>query len=60
MDNTRAGSLIPNELTDLILDIEKIKDKLNNQGKNVEIAFQYLNELMENKKKPICQESELA
>jgi len=34
------------ENTDLRLEIEKIKDKLNNQDKNMEIVFRYLNELV--------------
>ncbi|WP_316813853.1 ORF6N domain-containing protein [Pedobacter heparinus] len=33
--------------TDLRLEIEKIKQKLNNQGKNMEIVFQYLDELQQ-------------
>jgi regulator of replication initiation timing len=35
------------ENTDLRLEIEKIKDKLNNQDKNMEIVFRYLDELVE-------------
>ena len=33
--------------TDLRLEIEKIRQKLSNQGKNMEIVFQYLDELQE-------------
>lgn len=35
--------------TELRLDIEKIKNKLNNQDKNMEIVFRYLDELLEKK-----------
>jgi hypothetical protein len=35
--------------TELRLEIEKIKTKLNNQDKNMEIVFQYLDELIEHK-----------
>lgn len=35
--------------TELRLDIEKIKKKLNNQDKNMEIVFRYLDELLEKK-----------
>ena len=41
------------ENTDLRLDIEKIKNKLDNQDKNMEIVFRYLDELLEKKEKPI-------
>ena len=45
--------------TDLRLEIEKIKDKLNNQDKNMEIVFRYLDELIDKKesqppRKVIC------
>jgi hypothetical protein len=33
--------------TELRLEIEKIKNKLNNQDKNMEIVFRYLDELIE-------------
>jgi len=36
----------------LHLDIEFIKKKLNNQDKNIELVFSYLNELMEEKRNP--------
>lgn len=38
--------------TDLRLDIEKIKRKLDNQDKNMEIVFRYLDELLEKKENP--------
>lgn len=38
--------------TELRLEIEKMKTKLNNQDKSMEIVFQYLDELLEKKEKP--------
>lgn len=38
--------------TDLRLEIEKIKNKLDNQDKNMEIVFKYLDELIEKKQVP--------
>jgi len=38
--------------TELRLDIEKIKKKLDNQDKNMEIVFRYLDELIEKKEHP--------
>ena len=38
--------------TELRLDIEKIKKKLDNQDKNMEIVFRYLDELIEKKENP--------
>jgi hypothetical protein len=38
--------------TELRLDIEKIKAKLDNQDKNMEIVFRYLDELLEKKTTP--------
>ena len=38
--------------TELRLDIEKIKKKLDNQDKNMEIVFRYLDELIEKKEDP--------
>lgn len=38
--------------TELRLEIEKIKNKLNNQDKNMEIVFRYLDELLETKHNP--------
>lgn len=35
----------------LKLDIEEIKKKLNNQDKNIELVFSYLDELMEKQEK---------
>jgi len=35
------------------LEIEKIKKNLSNQNKNIELVFQYLDELIEKKEKPI-------
>ncbi len=40
------------DTTELRLDIEKIKKKLDNQDKNMEIVFRYLDELMEKKENP--------
>ncbi len=39
--------------TELRLEIEKIKSKLDNQDKNMEIVFRYLDELIEVKNNPI-------
>lgn len=41
------------DTTELRLDIEKIKKKLDNQDKNMEIVFRYLDELLEKKPQPI-------
>ena len=38
-----------NTYTELSLEIERIKKKLNNQDKNIELVFQYLDELAEKK-----------
>ena len=38
--------------TELRLEIEKIKTRLDNQDKNMEIVFRYLDELLENTAKP--------
>ncbi|MBD1365242.1 ORF6N domain-containing protein [Mucilaginibacter sp. ZT4R22] len=38
--------------TDLRLEIEKIKTKLDNHDKNMEIVFQYLDELVQKKEEP--------
>lgn len=35
--------------SELCLEIERIKKKLANQGKNIELVFQYLDELIEEK-----------
>jgi hypothetical protein len=39
--------------TELRLEIEKIKKKLDNHGKNMEIVFQYLDELIQKKSESI-------
>jgi hypothetical protein len=38
--------------TDIRLDIEKIKNKLDNQDKNMEIVFRYLDVLLEKPERP--------
>ncbi len=38
--------------TDLRLEIEKIKKKIDNHGKNLEVVFKYLDELVEKKENP--------
>jgi len=38
--------------TELRLEIEKIKTKLDNQDKNMEVVFRYLDELLEKKEEP--------
>lgn len=38
--------------TELRLEIEKIKTKLDSQGKNMELVFRYLDELIEKKSEP--------
>lgn len=38
--------------TELRLEIEQIKDKLGNHSKNIELVFQYLDELLEKNPKP--------
>jgi len=38
---------------DLLLRMEKIERKLSSQNKNIELVFQYLDELSEKKEKPI-------
>jgi hypothetical protein len=38
--------------TGIRLEIEKIKSKLDNQDKNMEIVFRYLDELLEKKEEP--------
>lgn len=38
--------------TELRLEIEKIKTKMDNQDKNMEVVFRYLDELMERKTEP--------
>ncbi len=41
-----------NSYTELRLEIEQIKKKLNNQDKNMEVVFQYLDELADKKQQP--------
>lgn len=38
--------------TELRLEIEQIKKKVNNHDKNIEIVFRYLDELLEKKEQP--------
>ncbi len=38
--------------TELRLEIEQIKSKVNNQSKNIEVVFKYLDELMEKQENP--------
>jgi hypothetical protein len=38
--------------TELRLAIEKLEKKTDNHGKNIELVFQYLDELMEKKENP--------
>jgi len=40
------------DVSDIRTDIEKIKNELENQGKNIELVFQYIDELSEKKEKP--------
>ncbi|HEY0029248.1 MAG TPA: ORF6N domain-containing protein [Bacteroidia bacterium] len=48
---TRICQMLMNN-TELRLEIEKIKKKVDNHDKNMEIVFQYLDELMEKKENP--------
>ena len=38
--------------TEIRLEVEKIKNKLENQDKNMEIVFKYLDELLEKPNQP--------
>ena len=52
----RVFTKIREMLTDNLnikLEIEEIKKNLSNQNKNIELVFQYLDELIEKKEKPI-------
>lgn len=52
----RTFARIRQLLTDnaeLRLEIQKIKDKLHNHDKNIEIVFRYLDELLEKKEEPV-------
>jgi hypothetical protein len=48
---TKVREMLVDTLT-LQLDIEEIKKKLISQDKNIELIFNYLDELMEKQKKP--------
>ncbi|MES2418574.1 MAG: ORF6N domain-containing protein [Bacteroidota bacterium] len=48
---TRIRQML-SEHTELHLEVEKIKKKLDNQDKNMELVFQYLDELLEKKNEP--------
>lgn len=48
---TRIRQIIADN-TDIRLEIEKIKNKLDNQDKNMEIVFRYLDELLEKQEQP--------
>jgi hypothetical protein len=37
------------DTTELSLEVEKVKKSIENQGKNIELVFQYLDELIEKK-----------
>lgn len=39
--------------TEIRLEVEKIKNKLDNQDKNMEIVFRYLDELLEKQERPV-------
>ena len=41
------------DTTELRLDVETIKKKIENQGKNIELVFQYLDKLIEKKETKI-------
>lgn len=40
------------DVSDIRTDMERIKTKLENQGKNIELVFQYLDELSDKKEQP--------
>lgn len=44
--------LVLTDITEVKLEIEKIKGKLDNQDKNMEIVFKYLDELLEKQDQP--------
>lgn len=48
---TRVRQILSDN-TDIRLEIEKIKNKLDNQDKNMEIVFRYLDELLEKQEQP--------
>lgn len=45
--------------TELRLEIEYIKKKVDNHGKNIELVFQYLDELLEKKEHPAAPRKEI-
>lgn len=49
---TRIRQLLADN-TEIRLEIEKIKSKLENQDKNMEVVFRYLDELLEKKEEPV-------
>ena len=49
---TRVRQMLSDN-TELRLEIEKIKKKIDNHDKNMEIVFQYLDELIDKKENPI-------
>lgn len=49
---TRVRQILADN-TELRLEIEKIKNKIDNHDKNMEIVFQYLDELIDKKENPI-------
>ncbi len=48
---TRVRQMLTDN-TELRLEVEKIKKKLDNHDKNIELVFQYLDELLDKKEKP--------
>ena len=49
---TKTREMLTDNLN-IKLEIEEIKKNLSNQNKNIELVFQYLDELIEKKEKPI-------
>jgi hypothetical protein len=49
---TRIRTMLTDH-TELRLEIEKIKEKLDNQDKNMEVVFQYIDELLDKKDQPV-------
>ncbi len=49
---TKVRQILTNNLS-VKLDIEKIKNKLENQDKNIELVFSYLDELIEKQENPL-------
>lgn len=48
-----------NSYSELRLEIEQIKKKLNNQDKNIEVVFQYLDELADKKQQPEAERKQI-